>query len=210
MKHIAHALEVALSLKPDFLVITGDFIDQTPEDLPAFCDQITPIARHTEILGCTGNHDYHHRSIAEVRRQLTQAGIRLLENQSYQPRAGAGELSFTGFEDYWYRFDARAIDTAPPDASTIVLSHNPDSYDDIAHGRWHLMLSGHTHGGQVCIPGIGALILPVKHKNRVSGAFHLDPLLPDRMLYVSRGIGHLLRIRLFCPPEVTCFTLQPS
>jgi predicted MPP superfamily phosphohydrolase len=68
------------------------------------------------------------------------------------------------------------------------------------------MVSGHTHGGQVCVPGWGPLILPVYHRERVSGMYHVGGA--EKGLYVTRGVGHLMKLRLFCPPEVTCLTLR--
>ena len=193
-----------------YLVITGDFVDTDLTDLDRMCDVLAAVSKQVEVLGCTGNHDYWlgNAFANEVCGALSKAGVNMLRNSNYQPRAGAGELCFSGFEDYWYRFNQTHIARTPQDASIIVLSHNPDSYDDLAMWRWHLMLCGHTHGGQVRIPGIGPLILPVHHRERDAGLFHLDPAQPHRALYVSRGVGHLLRVRLFCPPEVTCFTLR--
>jgi len=209
MNFIEHAFATALALKPDYLVLTGDFIDSPHSDIGEICNVIARFAAMVPTLGCTGNHDYsnNHALADHVSNALSAAGVTMLRNDVYQPMAGAGELCFIGLDDLWYNLDPAAFRKVPADASVIVLSHNPDSYDDIAAARWHLMLSGHTHGGQVCIPGIGPLVLPVKHRERAAGLFHLDASKPDRTLYVSRGVGHLLGFRLFCPPEVTCITL---
>ncbi len=140
---------------------------------------------------------------------MSDAGVRMLRNDVYAPATGPGDLCFAGLEDYWSdRAQPDILRAAPADASVIVLAHNPDAYESIEHFRWHLMLSGHTHGGQVCVPGWGPLILPVDHRERAAGLFHLDASQPERALYVTRGVGHILRVRLFCPPEVTCITLE--
>jgi len=211
IKLIEKSLAMALALKPEALLITGDFVDNKYVDMKEICGLLREAARHVAIIGCTGNHDFAHGNLAfadHVCANLAAANVRVLRNDAWQPTAGAGELCFVGVEDLWSgRLDAAALKMAPPDASVILLNHNPDGYENVADERWHVMLSGHTHGGQVCVPGIGPLILPVQHRERAQGLFHLNKEFPQRALYVSRGVGYLLQVRLFCPPEVTCITL---
>jgi uncharacterized protein len=214
LSHIDRALRMALDLQPDFLLITGDFVDSPAADVDALCQVLRPIATQVETLGVTGNHDFG-RGFANPKyadslcAALAAAGVRMLRNAVYQPHPGPGELAFAGVEDLWAKLlQPATLAHAPPDASVIVLSHNPDSYEDLDRFRFHLMLSGHTHGGQVCIPFYGPPLLPVQHKERAAGLFHLTPTHSERALYVNRGVGYLRRIRLFCPPEVTCLTLQ--
>jgi predicted MPP superfamily phosphohydrolase len=213
---IRRGLQMAVDLNPAFLVITGDFVDSPSADVPALAQLLTPFARKVETIGCPGNHDYGHPKsdlafINHLSRTLTGAGVRMLRNDWHQPAGGKGELCFVGLEDWSSgRLDPAVLRAPPRDASVLLLSHNPDSYDDLWPERWHLMLAGHTHGGQVCLPGIGPLILPVTHRERAAGLFHLDPSQPHRALYVTRGVGHLLKVRLFCPPEVTCITLHSA
>ena len=232
LTHNDNALKLALSLKPDFLLITGDFIDSNKTDLAQVGKLLAPAAAQVPTLGCTGNHDFAQRLhdpvfIERVCDTLGAAGVRMLRNQVFLPghqhsakepastfidadaKQTPGDLCFAGVEDLWAgKLNPAALDLAPADASVILLYHNPDSYELLADKRWHLMLCGHTHGGQVCIPFFGPLILPIQHRERHAGLFHLDPAQPHRALYVNRGIGHLLKIRLFCPPEITCFTLK--
>ena len=214
LSYIDHALHVALDLKPDFLLITGDFVDSEAADVDALGKTLRPIAAQVETLGVTGNHDFGigFRSPAYADRlcaALSSAGVRMLRNDVYVPRAGTGELAFAGVEDYWSGLARPAtLEKVPADASVIVLAHNPDHYEDLDRFRFHLMLAGHTHGGQVRLPFVGPPILPVQHKERAAGLFHLTPAHPERALYVNRGVGYLRRIRLFCPPEITCITLR--
>jgi predicted MPP superfamily phosphohydrolase len=213
---IRRALGMALDLAPDFLVITGDFMDSRYARTDPLAAALKPVTAKVETLGCTGNHDFSHSlEIANrVCGALEGAGVRMLRNGIYQPAVGGaggggpGGLCFVGLEDLWSgRADPSTLVAAPRDASVILLAHNPDAYESVAAYRWHLMLSGHTHGGQVVVPGIGPLVLPVEHRERAAGLFHLDAAQPERALYVTRGVGHLLRVRVFCPPEVTCVTL---
>jgi predicted MPP superfamily phosphohydrolase len=214
MAHINRALETALDLQPEIIVITGDFVDNNRVDPAELCEALRRVTAKVETLGITGNHDFSHifNNLAFVNRvcdALLGAGVRMLRNGIFQPRAGKGEICFVGVEDYWSgRLNAETVRHAPADSAVVVLSHNPDSYEILDAFRFDLMLSGHTHGGQVCVPFFGPLILPVEHRERAAGLFHLNPAFPERALYVSRGVGHILQVRLFCPPEVTCFTLR--
>jgi uncharacterized protein len=214
--HIQRALRMAADLQPDYLLIPGDFVDSTLSHLEPLCQLLAPIAARIPTYGSTGNHDFARdfrtlRFANTVCEALQSAGVRMLRNAFHQPTPGPGELCFAGLEDLWSgHLDPAPLTGAPADASIILLSHNPDSYESAAHLRFHLMLSGHTHGGQVCIPGIGPLILPIQHRDRAAGLLHLNPTQPHQALYVTRGIGHLRKIRFFCPPEITLITLESA
>ncbi len=210
---IVRSLEMAAELKPDFLVITGDFVDNKSADVDELARALKPFTSRIESLGCTGNHDYNHdpnraRAVCEA---LQSAGIRMLRNEFHMPQKalGPGDLCFAGVDDLWNEeYDPAVLTRTPKDAATILLCHNPDCWDILTAFRFDLMLSGHTHGGQVCVPFVGPLILPVENRSRYAGAYYPDKQNAHRMLYITRGVGHLTKIRLFCPPEVTCITLQ--
>ena len=115
-------------------------------------------------------------------------------------------LPLIGCDDLWAnRFDpAVAFRDLPAASAALVLSHNPDTVDD---PRWvgrGWVLAGHTHGGQVRLPFVGPLILPVRNRRYAAGEVDLGR---GRRLYVSRGVGHLLPVRFGVRPEVTLFTL---
>lgn len=101
-------------------------------------------------------------------------------------------------------FPAAISDTRPEDAC-IMLAHNPDSVEELSDPRVGLMLSGHTHGGQVVLPLVGAPIVPSSHGQKYVSGFKQGP---TTMVYISRGIGTISPpVRLNCPPEVTFITL---
>ena len=115
-----------------------------------------------------------------------------------------------GLADYWAKefdpakaFESRAgqdNQTAPP---TIVLSHNPDSKDPLSQYPWDLLLSGHTHGGQISLPWIGQPLAPVRDKRFVRGLHRWN----ERWIHVTAGLGSLHKMRFNCPPEISCITL---
>ena len=88
--------------------------------------------------------------------------------------------------------------------AVIALSHNPDTAYEMDNYGASVTISGHTHGGQIRIPGIGALLLNIQNSQFQQGMIKL----PNSTLYVSRGVGFLKKIRIFCRPEVPTFILE--
>ena len=194
-------------LAPDIVVYTGDFTSYS-SDVYAQSARIYRDAPRGRLatFGILGNHDYgpnwaHPEVAARLTAQLETTGIRVLRNEVAEVEG----LQVAGMDELWaHRFDPvrtlAALDAGRP---SIVLSHNPDTVDRSGWDTYHgWILSGHTHGGQ-CKPPF----LPVENKRYTSGAFELSG---DRMLYISRGIGHLLQVRINVRPEVTLFELQSA
>jgi predicted MPP superfamily phosphohydrolase len=158
-----------------------------------------------------GNHDYGpHWSRDDVADAITasatDAGIEILRNEI----ADLNGLQVIGLEDLWSsRFDLRTtlgqFDASQP---AIALSHNPDTADYPGWARYKFsswILSGHTHGGQCKAPFLPPPLLPVKNRRYTSGEFELAG---GYRMYINRGVGHLLRVRINARPEVTMFRLQ--
>jgi len=199
-------------LAPDIVVYTGDFTSYS-SDVYTQSARIYRDAPRGRLatFGILGDHDYgpnwaHPEVAARLTAQLEASGIRVLRNEVAEVEG----LQVAGMDELWaHRFDPvrtlAALDAGRP---SIVLSHNPDTVDrpgwDTYHG-W--ILSGHTHGGQCKPPFLPPPLLPVENKRYTSGAFELSG---DRMLYISRGIGHLLQVRINVRPEVTLFELQSA
>ena len=159
-------------------------------------------------FGILGNHDYGPRwsrpDIADKLAELaTSAGVQMLRNEV----GVVSGLQVVGMDDLWAgRFDPRkAFSKWNASLPAIVLSHNPDSADEPGWDKYAgWILCGHTHGGQCKAPFLPPPLLPVKNRRYVSGEYELTG---DRRLYINRGIGHLLRVRINARPEVTLFTL---
>ena len=204
-----------MALKPDYLLITGDFVDSRLDDLDALCNILRPLTAKVPTLGVTGNHDFASQerpatSSKSSAPRFPPPASACSATTSISPPAAPASSASPASKTSGPASSSPRPSPAPRDAAVIALAHNPDSYECLDVYPFDLMLSGHTHGGQVRIPGIGPIFVPVVHRERSQGLFHLTPERPHRALYVNRGIGHLLQIRLFCPPEVTCFTLQPT
>ena len=206
---IARAFAMAAACEPDMVVLTGDYVTNNALRLGWIEEGVRGLAQRWPVVATLGNHDYCSRgevfAAREVADRLRGAGARLLRNESL----ALGGLTLVGLDDLWNgKVEPGAIRAAPAADPVIVLAHNPDTYDLVRGERWDVMLSGHTHGGQVVIPGIGPLHLPVQNKQRYEGWYALDG--GTRGMYINRGVGHLMHVRVWCPPEVTCFTLRSA
>lgn len=210
--YLVDAFRSVAKLNPDLLAITGDFVDH---DYPSAQSDLAQVlaALPTPTLGafaCLGNHDYHSgrgwRNVALANRvaaTATAAGIRVLCDESVE----IDGLTIVGLDDLWSpRFQGSgAIDRIRYDRDALCLCHNPDASDFGVWGAFRgTTLSGHTHGGQCKPPFLPPPMLPVRNRRYIAGPYDLTP---GRRLYVNRGIGHTLKARFNCRPEITAFTL---
>lgn len=193
--------------RPDILLLGGDYVSQSP----FFIDEIAPaIARMTATArygtwAVIGNHDVSNVR-SRVERMLADAGAEVLVNRAVEVRTGRGPLWLAGIDDLLLGTpDLEATFAGvPADAACICLWHEPDAAERAAPFGPFLMLSGHTHGGQVRLPGIGPLALPKAGKRFAGGRFTID----DMTLFVSNGIGmYRPPVRFGCPPELVMIHL---
>lgn len=209
--HIASVVKACLDQKPDAIILTGDFIFDICRNPDELKRALRPLAAHVPTFASLGNHDggKHafsqggYRSTKVVEGILHDAGITLLKNQATTINLKGNQIQLIGLLDVWA--GGFSPEAAFRDANhaiyTIVLSHNPDTYDHLKDKHWNLMLAGHTHGGQVILPIIGAPWTP-SHRF-VAGWYDFV----DRQLHVSRGTGALLQMRVCCPAEISVINL---
>lgn len=195
-----------LALEFDVCVFTGDYREEIAGHFK------TPIRLTGRLLrgvsapayGVLGNHD----SI-EMVPLLEQEGIRMLVNESEELRRGDDVLYLAGVDDpHHYRTHhlKRALENIPDGGCCILLAHSPDLGADAAEAGVGLYLCGHTHGGQICLPGGRPLIANTRvSSDRHKGAWRHKTLLG----YTSRGAGtSSADVRFNCPPEITVHTLR--
>ncbi|MDM9585981.1 metallophosphoesterase [Nostoc sp. GT001] len=223
------AIAVTNEAKPDLILLTGDYVTDDPSPIHQLVLRLKHLQSRSGIYAILGNHDIYKHAKAEVTEALTSIGIHVLWNEIAYPLGK--ELPLVGLADYWSRefHPATVMNQLNPDTPCIVLSHNPDTAEILQTWRVDLQLSGHTHGGQIVIPGIGPAALfyeklvkkiPRKVRHRfpflevnVSVVNHWEwaqglHRLGKNQLYINRGLGTYLPGRLFCRPEVTMITLQ--
>lgn len=215
------AIEKINSLHPDFVLLTGDFvsngISSTKFSIGAGwqCANLLTAIECERVYAILGNHDVL-VSAKDISAALRANGIQVLRNACLPlDRAGA-RVWLAGLDD--------PVEGHPdpdlaipeyirnvPDEPIILMCHAPDYVDELllssAGKAVDLMLSGHTHGGQVRVPFVGAIALPILGKKYVEGWFPLGRM----QLYVNRGVGTVgLPFRFDCPPEISLLTLRTA
>lgn len=205
LEFIRQAAEVANALKPDLLVLTGDFVSHEAGAIYDLEPVLARLNARDGVYATLGNHD-HWSNANIVRAGLRKAGLSVLHNQSVP--LGGGKAWLTGLDDGWVgRADlAAALDSAPGGAPVILLQHEPDLIDTyIDNPRIVFQMSGHTHGGQIRLhQPRRAYTLPFLGRKYDQGLFRAG----EAWLYTNRGIGTtIVPIRVNCPAEVTEFTL---
>lgn len=200
--------ECVRDLQYDVCVLTGDFRYLTAGPIEAAVAGMSRLRANLaeEVYGVLGNHD----SIAMVP-ALEEMGIRMLLNESLALSRGGESIYLAGVDDpHYYRTDnfERACRGIPAGGLAILLAHSPEVYKQAAHAGFDIMLCGHTHGGQICLPGGIPLMLNAKCPRRVCrGAWRHHRLHG----YTSAGAGSsIVDIRINSRPEVTLHRLRRS
>jgi predicted MPP superfamily phosphohydrolase len=216
--YLEEAVNLALAQQGDAVVLTGDFVHKGYR----YVDQIARIlgrlgAPHG-VFAVLGNHDYSvrnalgfrryrhlHRAVADA---LTGQGIRVLHNETVPLERRGAVVNLIGVNDLWSRVCdlEQAFAGLNPGVPHIVLAHNPRTVERLAGRRCDLMLSGHTHGGQIHLPGVGRPTLGRKAARFAAGMYHFQ----NTHLYVNKGVGFGFRLRFGVRPEVAVLTLQPA
>ena len=203
------AVDMMNGLAPDLVCLPGDLVHGDPAVAAPLAAILGEMRPPLGVLASPGNHDHWSRALPRLRSELAARRIPLLVNASHPLAPG---LWAAGLDDPWSgrpRPDA-ALAGIPAAACVLVLCHAPDYADHLAGrpGRMPLQLSGHSHGGQVVVPGIGPVKLPPLGRKYHTGLYRVAGT--DRQVYTTRGVGHTLPVRLNCPPEVTVLTLRPA
>ena len=211
--YLAESLQRLRALSPDIVVYTGDFLSYRPSrgdaQFQQLRDILTVAPRGTiATIGILGNHDYgvnwsQPEVAARIAQVLEQQDIQLLRNEV----ASLPGLDVIGVDDLWaHRADAGAAIAKRTQSAVIALCHNPDGLDSLdwtGYRGW--VLAGHTHGGQCKPPFLPPPLLPVRNSRYTAGEIAVNE---GRTLYISRGVGHLLKARFNVRPEITLFTLR--
>ena len=191
---------------PDLILITGDFVSAIDDTSLDGIGRLGMLDAPDGVFAILGNHDYW-CDAADVAEAVERTGIRLLLNEHVVIKRKGEALVVGGLDDIWegdYDLD-KALHGIPRRAPVLLMVHEPNYADTVARdGRVALQLSGHSHGGQIRVPGIGPLALPDQAWRYPMGMYTVG----DMLLYVSRGIGLAeIPFRLNCRPEITTFML---
>lgn len=204
------------ALRPELVVLLGDYVnghhhpfERTPAENQEITGGIATFAAlraRYGVVGVIGNHDvWYDRTVVQT--EMENAGVATLWNRHIVIRRSGGEPmviagladDMTGDPDF-----AAALDGAPENGNTIIVSHSPDPFVDMPHGP-ALMLAAHSHCGQVTIPFIGRPIVPLRNKRFACGLVQEN----GEQMYVTGGLGtSMLPLRFLNPPEIVLITLR--
>ena len=217
--HLPRAVEIVRGLNADLIVLLGDMVHA-----PKFARQHVQLLAGLEaplgVWACLGNHEhgmvwYNRRggrpwpgpTIEEWRVILAEVGIGLLVNEARPLLRDGARMWIAGVDDAYSLKDdlAAALREVPPGECCLAITHSPDVVDDPRISDVDLILAGHTHGGQIRWPLIGPLCAPCRKPRERWAGFTKTP---GGHLYVSRGAGEGLPLRIRCPREVTLLTLD--
>lgn len=204
---LTHAIADAIKeLNYDICVLTGDYRARTFGEFEAALEGMQRITQHLKqpVYGVLGNHD----SVRMVP-GLEAQGVNMLLNESVLLERGSDRIALAGIDDaHYFRVNnmEKAVENIPEDMVSILLSHTPEIYRQAVHARFDVMLSGHTHGGQICLPGGIPLTLDAKCPRYMgAGQWRYRNMIG----YTSVGAGtSIVNVRLNCPPEVTLHRLH--
>ena len=214
--NVARAVRLAQPFQPDLVALTGDFVShpfRKPNGAEGAhfaepCADVLSEWKGVPMVAILGNHD-HWNDPELVAAALRERDIRVLRNESFALERGKDRVWLAGIDDaYENKADLpRTLTSVPQSEVTVLLAHEPDYADYAARFSVDLQLSGHSHGGQVRVPGYGPVVLP-----RMGRKYHTGLNWVGRLqVYTSHGIGVVNPpVRFKCPPEVTLITLRKS
>ncbi len=207
LDQVAEMVRLTNASQPDVVLLTGDFISPRDAITPEYSRVLSGLRANLGVFAVLGNHD-HWTDPNAVRSMLSDAGVRELHNEGTPLRRNGDMVWLAGTGDLWTDPPhlERALDGAPEGVPRILMQHNPDYAEVVTpEDGVDFMVSGHTHGGQVRLPGGRAIILPVEHRRYAWGRAEG----PACSVYVSRGLGVIgPGVRFNCRPELPVFELR--
>lgn len=206
LDEIRRVVELAQKARPDLIVLTGDFVTSRRSYIEPCAEALGALDAPAGVFAVLGNHD-HHTDGELMTRALTRHKIQVLENANTTLRRGGATLQLAGIDDWgWGKTDwtraMRGLDASRP---SLLLSHEPAVFDAPQARSFSFIITGHTHGGQIALPFIGAPARFLPQFRYISGLYTRDAT----QLYVSRGTGVIgIPVRLGARPEIASFRLR--
>lgn len=212
---IREAVDLGISQRPDLILLTGDYLHNGGDQIDEAADLLAPLVGCAPTLGVLGNHDWY-ASGSRMRIALANRGVRMLDNDhtfltnERTLSDTRGVLAIGGVGDLLCDrvLPDRALGGLDERQPRLLLSHNPDVAErsDVRNYRVDLMLSGHTHGGQVRLPIIGAPGVPSRYGQKYAQGLVQGPGFP---VFISAGVGmSVAPFRFGVPPEINVITLE--
>ncbi|MGQ0634592.1 MAG: metallophosphoesterase [Planctomycetaceae bacterium] len=216
--YVESCVRAANAENPDVIALTGDYVHKGARYVEAIADLLSQLSAPLGVFAVLGNHDHAVRNALGIRRyprlhqkvadSLTRRGIRVLHNELLIVEHAGSRYQISGVDDLWSRrcrpdLALAGLDPALPH---IMLAHHPRTIEMLAGRRCDLMLSGHTHGGQVHLQRFGSVTLSKRMRNYAAGLYQHG----EARVYVNKGVGFGLRIRYNRRPEIAVFEMLPA
>ncbi len=222
-RYLNFTLGLLRDTRPDYVVVTGDIIDNNNAFLPVAANYFAQVEAmlkrpgdktgNSRLLGVLGNHDLIDNGFV-AGQGLSRAGLRILRNEVQAIRRGRGTLQIGGLDypalgrgrtEIMKSYFAEVAEQRTAGTPLVLLNHNPADFEYLKHQQVDLVLSGHTHGGQINFSRSQNTLLNGAHWMY---KYYVDHYAEhDSQLYVNRGLGHWFPLRVNCPPEITVITL---
>ncbi len=203
-------MRIADGIEYDICILGGDYsfgYNASDERMRhQVCEVVTFLVGKSRVFGVLGNHDEY-----QTAEMLNKLGVEMLLNENVCIEKNGEKIFLVGVDDDFF-FQAAELDkagaTVPEGACKIILAHSPDLYKQAAQSGYSLYLTGHTHGGQICLPG-GIAVISNAHVPRhlIKGLWEYG----STVGYTSYGVGtSVAPVRFFCPPEVVLLILTKA
>jgi predicted MPP superfamily phosphohydrolase len=223
IEFIREAIALANSLQPDVIALTGDYTTDGVDSIFELAPALARLNAKYGVFASMGNHEAW-ADPAVIRASLEEVGLSVLVNEGVALDVGGGTIYLAGVDALWDgKPDLKAaLEKSPPGVPVVLLAHEQDFADESAlDGRVSLQLSGHSHGGQICLPGLGPIVSGPYAQKYPKGLYNVNgpalsrsngPVLSrtgcpkpnGTWVYTTRGIGTgPIPHRINCPPEVT-------
>jgi len=187
--------------EPDIILLGGDYVSWH-RHIPLLGDHLlTHLKAKHGVFAVLGNHDFW-SGMEDVVNELERHGVRMITNQRVCVDHNGSSFYILGIDELYRGEPKLDLLDLPRERLTILLSHHPDLIVEVGDQRFDLFLCGHTHGGQIRLPGIGAIVVPSKFETRYDQGFFR---VRNTLMYVGRGLGSVPPIRILCKPEVALF-----
>lgn len=213
---VQEVVRMTNELHPDLTFVTGDFVNFNPSEYDLVAGPLSQLRSEFGTYGCLGNHDHYmsESNLNILKQKIENSGIQLLNNKNFNININNNFLNIAGSDNTGYHQNyadfEKSLSGIENDYSTILLSHDPTNWNRFIKNKKNvdLMLSGHTHGGQVGIEYNGDILSPARVAYKEFAGLYQHE---DQYLYINRGIGTTgPPVRVGVNPEITFITLKKN
>lgn len=202
-------LDKVKELSPDIIVITGDFVDCNHTNVDISIDFAYALTKICSVYYIRGNHEWMltESQKSELDDGLIKAGVKILNNEEEQIDSSNEKIRIIGLDDNSLQDGTLKKILGDDEAFNIVLAHEPQYINNYANAGADLVLTGHAHGGQFRIPGVGGLVAPEQgfFPQYTEGMHHRG----NTDMIISRGLGNsIIPVRIMNDPEIVCVILK--